>query len=129
MGADGDQWAPGERDSPVRLVHLRPAVPLVQVQGCLDHTTATALHTFALAVLALSPWAVVLDLRALTGLAPDAVPSLVELACVAGGADIGLYLVTADPEVADVLAAAGVDRLFEIHSDPDSALRTMGCRR
>jgi anti-sigma B factor antagonist len=124
--ADGDEWAPCGRDSLVRVVHLRPAVPVVHVQGCLDHTTAPAVQKFVLEVLATSPWAVVLDLRALTDLAPDAVPALVELACVAGDADTGLYLVTTDPVVAHVLAAAGVHRLFEIHPDIDSALRTMG---
>ncbi|MHC8501906.1 STAS domain-containing protein [Pseudonocardia bannensis] len=96
------------------------------MQGRLDHTTAPAVQKFVLEVLATSPWAVVLDLRALTDLAPDAVPALVELAYVAGDADIGLYLVTTDPVVAHVLAAASVHRLFEIHPDIDSALRTMG---
>ena len=128
MGAEanGDEWAPQGRDSLVRVVHLRPTVPAVHVQGCLDHTTAPAVQKFVLEVLATSPWAVVLDLRALTDLAPDAVAALVDLASVAGDADIGLYLVAADPVVADVLAAAGVHQLFEIHPDIDSALRTMG---
>ena len=124
--ADGDEWAPRGRDSLVRVVHLRPEVPLVHVQGCLDHTSAPAVQKFVLEVLAISPWAVVLDLRALTDLAPDAVPALVDLASVAGDADIGLYLVATNPVVADVLAAAGVHELFEIHPDIDSALRIMG---
>ena len=124
--ADGDEWAPWGRDSLVRVVHLRPEVPLVHVQGCLDHTSAPAVQNFVLEVLATSPWAVVLDLRALSDLASDAVPALVELAAVAGDADIGLYLVTSDRMVADVLAAAGVHQLFEIHPEIDSALRTMG---
>lgn len=96
------------------------------MQGCLDHTTAPAVQNFVLEVLATPPRAVVLDLRALTDLAADAVPALVDLACVAGDADIGLCLVTTDPVVAHVLAAAGEHELFEIHPDIGSALRTMG---
>ena len=131
MGAEanGDEWAPRGRDSLVRVVHLRPEVPVVHVQGCRDHTSAPGVQKFVLEVLATSPWAVELDLRALTDVAPDAVPALVELAAVAGDADIGLYLIATDPVVAHVLAAAGVHQLFEIHPDIDSALRTMGWPR
>jgi anti-sigma B factor antagonist len=81
----------------VRLGHLRAGVPCVHVQGRLDHATASGVQQVVLGLLAAAPWAVVLDLRALTGLTPDAVPALVELACHAGEADIGLYLVTAAP--------------------------------
>jgi hypothetical protein len=74
---------------------------------------------------AAAPRAVVLDLGALSGLTPNAVPALVELARHAGEADIGLYLVTADRLVVQALAAAGVRRLFEVHPGIDSALRAM----
>ena len=95
------------------------------VHGRLDHTTAPGIRQIVVDLLAAAPWAVVLDLRTLTGLTPDAVPALIELASRAGEADIGLYLVT-DPIVDQTLAAAGVSELFEVHPTIDSALRAMG---
>jgi anti-sigma B factor antagonist len=122
---DGDgSAAPG--GSPfVRLGHLRPGVPCVHVQGRLDQSVVPEFQHCVLGLLAAAPWAVVLDLRALTGLAPSAVAALVELARHAGEADIGLYLVAADHPVVQALAAGGVRRLFEIHHSTDSALRAM----
>jgi hypothetical protein len=54
------------------------------------------------------------------------VAALVEIACLAGEADIGLYLVAADRPVVQALAAAGVRELFELHPSVDDALRAMG---
>ena len=123
--ADGDEFAAWWAHPVVRLGHLRAGVPCVHVQGRLDHATASGVQQVVLGLLAAAPWAVVLDLRALTGLTPDAVPALVELACHAGEADIGLYLVTADPLVVQALAAVGVRPLFDIHPTTDSALQAM----
>jgi anti-sigma B factor antagonist len=126
MGHDvnGDGAALG--GSPfVRLSHLRPGVPCLHVQGRLDPAAVPGFQHFVLGLLAAAPWAVVLDLRALTSLAPDAVAAMVELARHAGEGDIGLYLVAAGRPVVQALADGGVRQLFEIHHSTDSALRAM----
>ncbi|MDT7703774.1 MAG: anti-sigma factor antagonist [Pseudonocardiales bacterium] len=127
VGGDGSV-APEGGSSPVRLSHLRPGVPCVHVQGRLDDAAVPGFQHLVRGLLDAAPWAVVLDLRALTGLAPGAVAALVELARHAGEADIGLYLVAVDRPVARALAAGGVHRLFEIHRSVDSALRAMSRR-
>ena len=124
--ADGDESAALGGIGPVRLIHLRPGVPCVRVHGRLDSITASEVRQFVYEVLTAGPWAVVLELRAVTDLAADAVPPLVELASYAGEADIGLYLVTADPLLDQAFAAAGVSQLFEIHPSIDCALGAMG---
>jgi anti-anti-sigma factor len=116
--------APGESPG-VRLSHLRPGVPCVHARGRLDHATAPGFQQFVLEQLVATPWAIVLDLSALSALTHSAVRALVELACRAGEADIGLYLVVAAGPVGQAFAAAGVRRLFEIHDSSDSALRAM----
>ena len=127
VGDDGFA-APGGNPC-ARVSQLRPRVPCVHVQGSLDHVTVPKFQHFVLELLAAAPWAVVLDLRAVTGMVPSAVAVLVELACHAGEADIGLYLVAADRPVVQALAADGVRRLFEIHHSTDSALRAMSLPR
>jgi anti-anti-sigma regulatory factor len=74
---------------------------------------------------AAAPWAIVVDLSALSVLKPDVVPTLVHVACRAGEADIGLCLVTADHTVNGALATAGVHDLFEIHPTTEAALRAL----
>jgi anti-anti-sigma factor len=127
MGYDvcGDGSAAPGGSTHVRLSHLRAGVPCAHVQGRLDQGAVPEFQHFVLGLLAAAPWAVVLDLRALTGLTPSAVAALVELAGHAGEADIGLYLVAADRPVVRALADGGVRRLFEIHHSTESALRTM----
>ena len=115
-----------ERDVSIRLTFPRPGVPCVHVQGGLAHATAPGLRECVVELLAAAPWGIVLDLRALTDLSPHGVAALVEIACLAGEADIGLYLVAADRPVVQALAAAGVRELFELHPSVDDALRAMG---
>jgi anti-anti-sigma factor len=81
----------------LRLDHLRAGVPVVHVSGYLDHRTAPDLqHLLNDQLAATAPWAIVVDLSALSVLKPDAIPTLVHVAYRAGEADIGLCLVTAD---------------------------------
>ncbi|WP_410479406.1 STAS domain-containing protein, partial [Pseudonocardia sp. H11422] len=124
-GVGGDGSAAPWGSPRVRLSHLRPGVACVHVQGRLDHAAVPGFQHVVLGLLAAAPWAVVLDLRAVTGLAPGAGAALVELVGHAGEADIGLNLVAADRRVVQALATAGVRRLVEIHPSTPSALRTM----
>jgi len=121
--ADGPAVTPGTLS--LRLDHLRAGVPVVHASGCLDHMTAHALQHLLDDQLAAAPWAVVIDLSALSVLKPDAVPTLVHVACRAGEADIGLCLVTADHTANGALATAGVDGLFEIYPTTEAALRAL----
>jgi anti-anti-sigma factor len=121
--ADGPAGTPGTLT--LRLDHLRAGVPVVHASGCLDHRTAPDLQHLLDDQLAVAPWAIVIDLSALSVLAPDAVPTLVQAACRAGKADIGLCLVTADHTINGALATAGVHKLFEIHPTTEAALRAL----
>ena len=124
--ADGEESAALGGGGPVRLIHLRPGVPCVRVHGRLDSITAPGVRQFVFELLTARPWAVVLDLCAVTDLAANAVSALVELASYAGEVDIGLYLVAAGPLLHQALATAGVSQLFEIHPTIDRALGAMG---
>jgi hypothetical protein len=75
--ADGPAVTPGTLT--LRLDHLRAGVPVVHASGCLDHVTAPSLQHLLDDQLATAPWAIVIDLSALSVLKPDAVPTLVRL--------------------------------------------------
>jgi anti-anti-sigma factor len=97
-------------------------VPVVRASGCLDRLTAPDLRQVLDEQLDAAPWAIVVDLSAVSVLQPDAVPTLVDVAHSAGEADIGLCLVAVDGIVDGALAAAGVHDLFEIHPTMEAAL-------
>jgi anti-sigma B factor antagonist len=121
--ADGPAVTPGTLT--LRLDRLWSGVPVVHASGCLDHMTASGLQCVLDDQLAAASWAIVVDLSALSVLKPDAVPTLVRVACRAGEADIGLCLVTADHTVNGALTTAGVHDLFEIHPTAEAALRAL----
>jgi anti-anti-sigma factor len=109
----------------VETDQLRPGVPLVRVRGRLDLAAAETLRLVVDECLDHSPWAIVLDLSALVGLRDGAVQALVDLAYRAGLADIGLYLVTTDTVVENVLDDGETKDLFDIHHSIESAERTL----
>jgi anti-anti-sigma factor len=109
----------------LNLDHHRADVAVVHASGCLDHRTAPDLQRALDEQVAEAPWAIVIDLSALSILKTDAVPSLVHVAYRAGEADIGMCLVTADSAVTEALAAAGVAELFEIYPTAEAALRAL----
>jgi anti-anti-sigma factor len=109
----------------VETDQLRPGVPLVRVRGRLDLAAADTLRLVVDECLDHSPWAIVLDLSALVELRDGAVQALVDLACRAGQADIGLYLVTTDTVVENVLDDGETKDLFDIHHSIESAERTL----
>jgi anti-anti-sigma factor len=100
----------------IRLGHLRAGVPVVHVSGRLDQLTVSDLQHLLNDQLAAAPWAIVLDLSALSVLKPCAVPVLVYVACRAGEADIGLCVI-AEGTVSRTLATAAPE-LFEIRPRP-----------
>lgn len=112
----------------VQLSYIRPAVPLVRVEGHLDDVTAADLRGDLDGQLDASPWAVILDLTAVSAIQPDAVPVLVDVARRAGSTDVGLYIVSADSALAQMLARDGIADLFDIHDTVDSARRTLSGR-
>lgn len=124
MGANVNGSAGTSRALTLRLDHLRDGLPVVHASGCLDHRTAAGLQQVLDDQLAAAPWAIVID-RAVSVLDPDAVPTLVDVACRTGEADIGVCLITADHAVNGALATAGVDELFEIYPTTDTALRAL----
>ena len=70
----------------------------------------------------------VLDVRAVTGIAPDGVEALVAIAYDAGAEAVGLCLVcgrSARHPVRSALGDAGSLELFELQPDPESALGTL----
>ena len=108
----------------LRVVRPQPGISIIRARGLLDRRAAPGLHRVLNEQLAAS-WAVLLDLRALADLEPGAVPALV---CAAGSAahgDVGFYLVSASARLHRVLATAGVDEMFEVHSSTESALRVV----
>ena len=115
----------------VHMGRLRPGVPMVHVGGRLDHRTGPELRSLLDAQVAMTPWAIVLDLTAVSVLEPGAVPALTGIADRAGEVDVGLYLVShadwdgSPGSLSHVLAAADVLDLFEIHPTIDSALRAL----
>jgi hypothetical protein len=76
----------------VRLDYLRAGVPAIHASGCLSHRMAPELPRVLDDELATAPRAIVFDLNALSVLAPDAVPTLVDIAHRVGQADIGVGL-------------------------------------
>jgi anti-anti-sigma regulatory factor len=105
---------------------LLPGVPLVRVRGRLDLPAAAKIRLAVHEWLDRSPWAVVLDLSALSELRVGAVQPLVDLAYRAGMADIGLYLVTAGGAVDQMLRNREADDLFDIHHSIGSAELALG---
>jgi anti-sigma B factor antagonist len=125
MSTNADEPAGPPGTLTLRLDHLRAGVPGVHASGCLDRTTAPDLQHVLDDQLAAAPWAIVIDLSAVSVLEPTAVPTLVQIAYRAGEADIGVCLVTADSAVKGALATMGVEKLFEIHSTTEAALRAL----
>jgi anti-anti-sigma regulatory factor len=123
MCADADGHAVSPGTLTLRLDHLRAGVPVVHASGCLDQMTAPGLQQVLDEQLTTAPWAIVVDLSALSVLKPDAVPTLVHVACRAGEADIGLCLVTAGHTANGALGAAA--ELFEIYPTTGAALRAL----
>jgi anti-anti-sigma regulatory factor len=123
MCADADGHAVSPGTLTLRLDHLRAGVPVVHASGCLDQMTAPGLQHVLDEQLTTAPWAIVVDLSALSVLEPDAVPTLVHVACRAGEADIGLCLVTAGHTANGALGAAA--ELFEIYPTTGAALRAL----
>ena len=70
----------------------------------------------------LDPWALVLDLSAVSALHGAVVSALVDVADRAGNADIGLFLLVSGTVVPSTLDAAGVLDLFELHTDLDGVV-------
>jgi anti-anti-sigma regulatory factor len=123
MCADADGHAVSPGTLTLRLDHLRAGVPVVHASGCLDQMTAPGLQQVLDEQLTTAPWAIVVDLSALSVLKPDVVPTLVHVACRAGEADIGLCLVTAGHTANGALGAAA--ELFEIYPTTEAALRAL----
>jgi anti-anti-sigma regulatory factor len=117
---------PEPADHASRLIvtarQLWPGVPLLQAQGDLMPTTAATLLGRLDSEFAEDPWALVLDLSAVSALHSAVVPALVDVATRAGDADIGLYLLVSGDVVPSALEAAGVLDLFELHSDLDGVV-------
>jgi anti-sigma B factor antagonist len=126
MDTDAVEPAGNHSALTTRIDLLRPGVPVVHADGRLDPLTAPDLRRLLHEQLDAAPWAIVLDLSALSVLAPGAVPALVQVLRRAARADIGLYLVTADDTVCQALATAGSPELFEIHPTTEAALRALG---
>jgi len=76
--ADGPAGTPGTLT--LRLGHLRAGVPVVHASGRLDGMTAPGLQHLLDDQLATEPWAIVVDLNALSVLKSEAVPTLVHVA-------------------------------------------------
>jgi anti-sigma B factor antagonist len=126
MDTDAGGPAGNEAALTLRLDQLRPGVPVVHASGRLDPLTAPDLQRLLDMQLTAAPWAIVLDLSALTVLAPGAVPPLIQILGRAAGADIGLYLVAANDTAHRAFASAGIPELFEIHPTTEAALRALG---
>jgi anti-anti-sigma regulatory factor len=116
-----------DRDQPSSRISegwLRQGVALIQVAGALDPLSGARLirlldrHTDG------PPWAIVLDLREVTVLESDVVPSLEHIAYQAGDADIGLYVVAAEG-VCQSLTAAGVEALFDIYPTVEATVKAL----
>jgi anti-sigma B factor antagonist len=110
----------------IQLSFLRLAVPLVQVSGPLNEVAAEHLQCHLDEHLDATPWAIVLDLTAVSGIEPTAVHVLADVARRAGREDVGFYLVAADHLLDEALDGDGLAALFDVHASIDSALRTLG---
>jgi anti-sigma B factor antagonist len=107
----------------IRLEQLRPGVRMIHVGGGLDQATAPALRRLIAEQLEASPWAILLDLSAVSALETSGIATLISTATRAAQADIGLYLVLPDGELRKTLRSAGVYELFEIHPSAEAAMR------
>src|SRR5579884_511552 len=125
MYTNAEGFADVSRTLTFQLDHLRGDVAVVHASGCLDQTTAPDLQHVLDDLLEAVPWAIVIDLSALSVLNPGAVASLVDVAYRAGEANIGICLVSADLTINGVLASEGVAELFEIQPATDAALRVL----
>jgi anti-anti-sigma factor len=106
----------------------RPAVALVHVTGPLNEATAEQLRRHLDELFEERPWAIVLDLTAVSSIERGAVPSLADAAGRAGRTDVGFYLVVDDHLLEQALAGDGLVALFDVHASVDSALCTLGGR-
>jgi anti-anti-sigma regulatory factor len=116
-----DRYQPSSR---ISEGWLRQGVVLIQVAGALDPLSGARLIRLLDRHADESPWAIVLDLREVTVLEPDVVPSLVHIAYQAGDADIGLYVVAAEG-VCQSLTAAGVEALFDIYPTVEATVKAL----
>ena len=107
---------------------LRPGVPIVHARGTLDRTTVGELRRAVGLCLATSPWAVVVDLTALSELQPGALPGLVDVARRARCGHVGLHLVTAGGAADDVLGAVPPCDRFTVHRSVPAAEQALGGR-
>jgi anti-anti-sigma factor len=112
----------------IRHSHLRPAVALVHVTGPLNEATAEQLRRHLDELFEETPWAIVLDLAAVSSIERGAVPSLADAAGRAGRTDVGFYLVVDDHLLEQALAGDGLVALFDVHASVDSALRILAGR-
>jgi anti-anti-sigma regulatory factor len=102
----------------------RSGARLLRPTGMLDEATGRALQRLAAAVLAEAPPFVLVDLSEIDAVTADGVAALVHIAEIAGEADIGLAVVTADGQRA-AFAEGGVHDLFELYETVDEALEAM----
>ncbi len=117
-----------EESLQIQHSYPRPAVALVHVTGPLNEATAEQLRRHLDEHFEERPWAIVLDLTAVSSIKRGAVPSLADAAGRAGRTDVGFYLVVADHLLEQALAGDGLVALFDVHASVDSALRTLGGR-
>jgi ABC-type transporter Mla MlaB component len=107
---------------------LRPGVPIVRARGRLDRATVGRLWMALDHCLDAAPWAVVVDLTALSEIRAGAVPTLVDVARRAAADGIGLHFVTAGGAVDQVLGGPPGADLLVIHHSVAAAESALGRR-
>jgi anti-sigma B factor antagonist len=122
MRTDDGESADTPATLTIRLEQLRPGVQMIHVGGRLDQATAPALRSLIAEQLEASPWAILLDLTAVSALETSGIATLICTATWAAQADIGLYVVMPDGELRQTLRSAGVYELFEIHPTAEAAM-------
>lgn len=96
---------------------------LVTVAGEIDMVTTPNLRSFLQQQLEQVGSLLVIDLREVKFLGSSGLAVLVEIRGTAQERRLGLRLVCNSREVTRPLQATGLTELFEIHSDPDTALK------
>lgn len=96
---------------------------LVTVAGEIDMVTTPNLRSFLQQQLEQVGSLLVIDLREVKFLGSSGLAVLVEIRGSARERQLGLRLVCDSREVTRPLQATGLTELFEIHSDPDTALK------
>ena len=97
---------------------------LVTVAGEIDMVTTPNLRAFLQQQLEQVGSLLVIDLRKVKFLGSSGLAVLVEILGIARERELGLRLVCDSREVTRPLEATRLTELFEIHSDPDTALTT-----